>query len=248
MNTHLWWYAARATGLVGWALCTASVLWGLALSTRLLGKRAAPAWLLDLHRFLGGLATVFVALHLAALVADSYVHFGLTDLLVPLASAWQPGPVAWGIAAFYLLVAVEVTSLARRRLPARLWRVVHITSLPLWALSTVHLLTAGTDAGNPLVQWAALLSTGAVLFATLVRVLSPRSAVRRTRGSASGGRRRPVGRVPEPRAQERARLSEGASRAPAGVGLQVLQGGGDGALVEPEVPGVLPHQDLGVGV
>jgi hypothetical protein len=181
MNEQLWWYAARASGLVGWALCTLAVLWGLALSTRLLGKRPAPAWLLDLHRFLGALATIFVGVHVAALVADSYAHFGLADVLVPMASSWRPGPVAWGIAAFYLLVAVELTSLARRRLTVRLWRLAHITSVPLWAVSTVHLLTAGTDARNPAVQWAALAATGAVLFFTIVRVLSPRSAARAPR-------------------------------------------------------------------
>lgn len=179
MSEQLWWYVARAGGLVSWALCTLAVIWGLALSTRLLGKRPAPAWLLDLHRFLGGLATVFVVVHVAGLVADSYIHFGVADLFVPMASSWKPGPVAWGIAAFYLLGAVELTSLARRRLPARLWRLVHITSLPLWVISTVHLLTAGTDSKNPIVQWSVLLSTTAVLFVTIVRVLSPRAARRR---------------------------------------------------------------------
>jgi len=34
------------------------------------------------------------------------VHFGPAQLLIPLASAWRPGAVAWGIVAFYLLVAV----------------------------------------------------------------------------------------------------------------------------------------------
>ncbi|HVW35103.1 MAG TPA: ferric reductase-like transmembrane domain-containing protein [Acidimicrobiia bacterium] len=174
MNQPLWWYTARASGLVAWGLCTLAVVWGLALSTRLLGRRPAPAWLLDLHRFLGGLATIFAAVHVLALVADSSVHFGLAEVLVPLASSWRPGPVAWGIAAGYLLVAVEVTSLARRRLPGRLWRLVHVASLPLWVTSTVHLATAGTDAGNPPVRWAVLVSTGAVVFLAVVRILSPR--------------------------------------------------------------------------
>ncbi len=175
---HLWWYVARASGLVGWALCTLAVLWGLALSTGLVGKRPGRGWLLDLHRFLGGLATIFVAVHMIGLVADSYAHFGPAELLVPLASSWKPIPVAWGVAGFYLLVAVEATSLARRRLPPRLWRLIHIASLPLWVVSTLHLLTAGTNARNPLVQWAVVLSTAAVLFTTLVRVLSPRAAQR----------------------------------------------------------------------
>jgi hypothetical protein len=176
MDEHLWWYVARASGLVAWALCTLAVLWGLALSTALLGKRPGRGWLLDLHRFLGGLAALFVAVHLGGLVADGYIHFGPAELLVPLASAWKPVAVAWGIVAFYLLLAVELTSLARRRLPARVWRWVHMSSLPLWVISTVHLLTAGTDARHPPLQWAVLLCAGAVLFATLVRVLSPRPA------------------------------------------------------------------------
>jgi hypothetical protein len=181
MNEQLWWHMARASGLVAWALCTASVVWGLLVSTRLMGKKAAPNWLLDLHRFLGGLATAFVGVHVAALVADSYVSFGVTDILVPMASAWKPGPVAWGIVAFYLLVAVEVTSLARRRLPAKLWRATHMASFPLWAFATVHTLTAGTDAGHPAVAVLSIASLGAVLFATLVRFLSPRSAARPVR-------------------------------------------------------------------
>ena len=57
---------------------------------------------------LGGLAVMFTAIHLAALVADSYVHFGLADLTVPFASSWQPGAVALGVVAMWLLLAVEV--------------------------------------------------------------------------------------------------------------------------------------------
>ena len=39
LNAKLTWYAARASGMVGWALVTASIIWGLALSTRALGDR-----------------------------------------------------------------------------------------------------------------------------------------------------------------------------------------------------------------
>ena len=178
MNEQLWWHMARASGLVAWALCTASVVWGRLRSTTLRGRRPAPSWLLDLHRFLGGLATVFVGVHVVALVADSYVSFGPAELLIPMASAWKPGPVAWGVVALYLLVAVEVTSLARKRLPVKLWRATHMASFPLWAFATVHTLTAGTDAGHPAVVLLSIASLGGVLFATVVRFLSPRSAAR----------------------------------------------------------------------
>ena len=56
MNPQLAWYVARAAGIVAWALVSGAVVWGLLLSTRVLRGRPTPRWLLDLHRFLGGLA------------------------------------------------------------------------------------------------------------------------------------------------------------------------------------------------
>jgi DMSO/TMAO reductase YedYZ heme-binding membrane subunit len=145
----LLWYTARAGGIVSWALVTASITWGLALSTKVFGKRPRPSWLLDMHRYLGGLALVFTGVHVLSIVADSYVHFGLAEVLIPFASTWKPTAVAWGIVGFYLLLAVELTSLARRQLPKSLWRSVHYASFPLFVVATVHGVTAGTDAAGP---------------------------------------------------------------------------------------------------
>lgn len=174
MNTHLWWYVARASGIVGWALVTASVVYGLWVSLRLTRKRPRPAWVLDLHRFLGGLSVVFVGVHLAGLVADSYAHFGLSELLVPFASTWKPTAVAWGIVGVYLLVAVEVTSLLMRRLPRKIWHAIHLSSYGIFVVSTIHMFTAGTDAGSSALQWSAAVGTAAVAFLTITRVLSGR--------------------------------------------------------------------------
>ena len=164
MTDQVWWYTARAGGIVAWALMGLGVLWGLALSTKVTGRRPRPNWILDLHRFLGGLALVFTGVHVAAIVADSYVHFGLTEVLVPFTGSWHPVAVAWGIIGAYLLVAVEITSLLRRHLSKRVWRATHFLSFPLFALTTVHALSAGTDAGN--VVWR--LAIGAVVIAVTV--------------------------------------------------------------------------------
>ena len=59
MDPQLWWYTARAGGIVALALTAGSVIWGLFLSTRVLQGRPSGAWLLDLHRFLGGAAVIF---------------------------------------------------------------------------------------------------------------------------------------------------------------------------------------------
>jgi predicted ferric reductase len=145
MSGNFPWYVARASGLVGWGLLAAATLWGLALSTKVLGKRPRPNWILDLHRWLGGVALIFTGVHVTALLADQYVHFGLNAVLVPFASKWHPVALAWGVVAFYLLVAVELTSLARARLPRRLWRRVHFASFLLFVMATIHGLAAGTD-------------------------------------------------------------------------------------------------------
>ena len=60
MSGQFPWYVARSAGLVAWALLAASVLWGLALSTKILSPKVRANWILDLHRWLGGLATIFV--------------------------------------------------------------------------------------------------------------------------------------------------------------------------------------------
>ena len=159
---HLFWYTARAGGIVAWALLAASVVWGLWLSGRVRPFGVRPAWILDLHRFLGGLATIFVGVHVGSILLDSYTSFGLTDVLVPFSASWHPLAVAWGVVAFYVLLAVELTSLARNRLPQRLWRIIHVAALPLFVLSTIHYVAAGTDASNPLSLAAIGVATAAI--------------------------------------------------------------------------------------
>lgn len=107
MNEQTWWYLSRASGMVAWVLLAASCLWGVLLVTRMMKPADRPAWLLDLHRWLGALAVVTTAMHLGALVADNYVHFGWREILVPQASAWKRGPVTVGVVTMYLLAAVR---------------------------------------------------------------------------------------------------------------------------------------------
>lgn len=181
MNPQLAWHIARAAGLIAWALAAAAVTWGLALSTRVTGRRPPPAWLADLHRFLGGMTVTFTAIHIGALLADTWVQFDVADILVPFASQWRPAAVAWGVVAMYLLAAVEGTSLLRRRIPTRWWRTIHQSSFALFAAGTIHLLTAGTDATNPWVLATVGVAVTAVVYLTTVRVLTPR---RRTEPTA----------------------------------------------------------------
>jgi predicted ferric reductase len=173
LNAKLSWYAARASGLVAWGVVTSSVLWGLALSTRVVRRKGVPAWLLDLHKFLGTLSVVFVTVHVVALWADNFVYFGPRELFVPFASSWRAGAVAWGIAATYLLVAVQLTSLAMKHIPRRLWHGVHVLSIPMFLMATVHGFTAGADARDVAVQWVAATGGLTVFLLAGLRVWTP---------------------------------------------------------------------------
>ena len=191
VNPQLWWYVARSGGLVAWWCASLSVLWGLALSTRLIRKKGVPAWLLASHRYLGALTVVFTAIHVGGLIADSYVEFSLVDVLVPFASTWRPGAVAWGIVAFYVLIAVEVSSLLMRRLPRRVWHAIHLSSFGVFLMGTAHAFTAGSDADNAAVQWTGFVLGAAFLFLFVFRQLSS-SKAKSTRPSRSSAGSSPV--------------------------------------------------------
>jgi predicted ferric reductase len=134
------------------------------------GRRPRPAWLLDLHRYLGGVAVIFVLVHIGGVLLDTFVPFQWLNVLVPFSSHWRPVAVAWGVVGLYLLAAVEVTSLLRSRLPRRLWRATHFASFPLFLLTTVHALMAGTDTGTWLFEGIAALAIAAVTTLTALRV------------------------------------------------------------------------------
>jgi predicted ferric reductase len=181
MNEQLWWYVARSGGITALVLTGLSVIWGLALSTKVMQGTPTPKWLLSLHRWLGGLAVSFTGVHVAALVADSYVDFGLTDILVPFASSWKPGAVAWGIVSMYLLVAIQASSLMMKRLPRKLWKAIHMSSWFLFWTGVVHGATAGTDAGNPLYVLLVGTITLLIMALTFTKFLSARQKRRLAR-------------------------------------------------------------------
>src|SRR5665811_1801863 len=145
-----WWYLARSSGLIAAVLLVAAFVWGILLATRLLKPVKSKPWLLDLTRCLAGLPGAFVALHLVGLVADSYVQFNLSSILIPFASEWRPVAVTWGVVALYLMVAIQLTSWRRirSRLSRTTWHAIHLLSFPLLWLIAVHAGAAGTDVGN----------------------------------------------------------------------------------------------------
>ena len=136
-------------------------------------------------------------MHVVSILLDTYVHFGLVELLVPFASSWHPVAVAWGIVGFYVLVAIEITSLLRSRISKRAWRMTHYLSFPLFLVATIHALTAGTDRNTVLMRYGIIASAVAVLVLTLVRIdRADRHDVMTSPPTEAGGRggRQRIGR------------------------------------------------------
>jgi len=146
--SHVWWNLTRATANVSLALVLLSVVLGVLMTTRALKKIDRPAWMRDLHSWLGGLALIFAGLHIITLILDNFVTFTIVDVLVPFSSHWKPFPVALGIFTFYSLAAVQISSLMMKKMSKVWWRRIHMLSYALFATAVVHALTAGSDVGK----------------------------------------------------------------------------------------------------
>jgi DMSO/TMAO reductase YedYZ heme-binding membrane subunit len=181
VDGKLWWYVARSSGFIAWGLAAASVIWGLLLSTRFLGRKPGGPWINDLHGFLGLSSLVAVGVHLVALHADTYTHWGLADLLVPMATDWKPGATAWGVVAMWAMIVVQVSSWLRNRMSKQLWRRLHLLAFITYATSTMHLLQAGTDADNTYVRLAVEVSIAVIVGLLVYRPFAVRSRSRRSR-------------------------------------------------------------------
>lgn len=187
MHPQLMWWVSRATGMVAAALLVVSLVWGILLATRALKPMDRPAWLLGIHRWVSALACMFVVAHMAALVADNYVHFSWKELFVPGGSPWKTVPVALGVVSFWLLVVVQGTSLMMKRLPRKWWKAVHMSSYAVVWLGSVHGALAGTDARHRVYVAVAIVLTMIAVGAAMVRVVLGTS-----RSQAAARRLQPV--------------------------------------------------------
>lgn len=168
MSSSTWWYIARSSGLVAWAFLFGTLVLGTLASGKLVAKKGARRWLLDLHPYLSGLAVLLIVLHVVAIIMDTTISFSWVDAVVPFASSWRPVAIAWSVIALWLIAAIQITSLARNRLPRRIWLRIHLTSYAVCALVTLHAVTAGTDLVDPLVAYSV---AAVVTFSIVLSVL-----------------------------------------------------------------------------
>ena len=165
------WIVARASGLTAYVLLTASMLAGLVLKSRPVGKALRPGAETDVHRALALAALGMTGLHGLALLLDTTVPIGPLALIVPGLVPYRPVWTGLGVVAAELALVLVVSFPLRRRIGARLWRRLHWASYALFLTATAHGLAAGSDSGAPWALGIYVGAVGAVATATTFRAL-----------------------------------------------------------------------------
>ena len=147
------------------------MLAGLVLKSRPFA-RLRPAVVAEVHKTLALTGLGALVLHAVALVLDSTVKVSLAALVVPGLVAYRPAAVAAGVVAGWLFVLVTSSFWIRKRIGTRVWRRLHWATYALFALATVHGITAGTDTTHPWTYGLYVTALGAVTIATAWRALA----------------------------------------------------------------------------
>jgi predicted ferric reductase len=180
------WISSRVTAFLAYFAITASVLYGLLLSTKLLDAIAHRPVSFALHQDLAAVGLGLAALHGALLSLDQTFHFSVVDLLVPFASPYLPIAVGIGQLAFYVMALVTLSFYVRRRIGQRAWRLIHYLTFFAFIGSTAHGILTGTDSSQPWAFWTYAGATTLVVFLLVYRIVTAigvareRSAARQT--------------------------------------------------------------------
>jgi len=139
------WYLMRGSGLVALILFSMTIGLGVVGVKRWQSSRWSRLVTAGLHRNVALLALCFLAIHVVTAVVDQFVGLGWLGVIVPFKSAYRPLWVGLGVVAFDIVLAVMATSLLRRHVRFRTWRLVHWGTWVMWPVALVHALGAGTD-------------------------------------------------------------------------------------------------------
>ena len=193
MDDRILWYTTRASGAVALILLSAVVVLGVLARMRVEGRMWPRFLSAAVHRDLALVAVVFLVLHIVTAVVDPFTHLGIVAATVPFGSYYRTLWLGLGTVALELLIAVLVTSLARRWIGHRVWRAVHWLAYASWPIAALHSIGTGTDSSAPWMLVILSACIGSVVGAALWRFSAaspdPLHALRRViaRPAPSGG-------------------------------------------------------------
>ena len=140
------WNVARTGGFTAYLLLTLAVAVGLALTMQLQSPSYWPRLInSELHNFLTLLSVVFVGVHILAVWIDPFTRFGWNEVFIPFVSHYRATWMALGILALYLGIAVGISTWLRPLIGYAWWRRLHVLTLGVYGLVTVHGIATGSD-------------------------------------------------------------------------------------------------------
>ncbi len=197
IQTHGWWLASRASGLVALVMVTVSVFLGLMMAGKVMRRPGLSKKLMAIHEQTALAGLVAIAVHGIALLGDPWLHPGVAGVAVPFALGFKTFFTGLGVIAGYLAALLGLSYYVRRRVGAKLWRKAHRATVVVYLLGLVHALGAGTDASAVWFRWWVMLTTPIVGGLFVYRVLSGR-AKKQARQRAA----RPAPRISGPMLEE----------------------------------------------
>ena len=179
------WMLSRVSGVIAFVLLSASVVFGLLVSTKAADGVLSRPLVFNIHQFLSVLTLTFLGIHAGSLLFDGFLHFGPLSLLVPFASPYKPLWVALGTIAAWTTALVTASFWMRGRIGQKRWRKLHYASFGAYLLSLVHGVTAGTDTTVPLVSFIYLISLALVAGLLTYRIAASRRPTRKAVGATT---------------------------------------------------------------
>lgn len=197
LQSHGWWLASRASGLVAFALVTISVGIGLAMAGKVMRRPGLSRKLMAVHEQTALAGLVAIAVHGITLLGDPWLKPGLVGIAVPFTIGLNPVFIGLGIIGGYLAALLGLSYYARRRIGAKTWRKAHRATVLVYVLGLVHALGAGTDASAIWFHWWVILTAPVLGGLFVYRVLSGGAKKKRARARvAPPQRERALPRTP----------------------------------------------------
>jgi sulfoxide reductase heme-binding subunit YedZ len=159
LQTHGWWLASRASGLLALVLVTISVGLGLAMAGKVMRRPGLSRKLLAIHEHTAVAGIVAIAVHGITLLGDPWLSPGIAGITVPFTMGFRPLWTGLGILGGYLAALLGLSFYARKRVGAKLWRKAHRATVLVYLLGLVHAFGAGTDASAVWFRWWVLMTT-----------------------------------------------------------------------------------------
>jgi len=186
LQTHGWWLASRASGLLALVLVTISVGLGLAMAGKVMRRPGLSRKLMAIHEQTALAGLIAIAVHGITLLGDPWLHPGVAGVTVPFTMGFRTAFTGLGVLGGYLAALLGLSYYVRRRIGPKLWRKAHRATVVVYALGLVHAVGAGTDASTPWFRWWVLLTAPPIGGLFVYRVLSGRA-----RRAARAGAERP---------------------------------------------------------